>query len=54
MPDSSLLANMAKRETAIIRISHSPVLPFLLSTADKIGLQTINVKKEYVKYQSIY
>jgi len=55
MPDSSLLANMAKGETATIRISHSPVLlPFLLSTADKIGLQTINVKKEYVKYQSIY
>jgi hypothetical protein len=54
MPDSSLLANMAKGETAVTGISHSPVLPFPLSTADKIGLQTINVKKEYVKYQSIY
>jgi hypothetical protein len=49
MPDSSLLANMAKGETAITGISHSPVLPFPLSTADEIGLQTINVK-----YQSIY
>lgn len=53
MPDSLLLANMAKGENCH-NISHSPVLPFRLSTADKIGLQTINVKKEYVKYQSIY
>jgi hypothetical protein len=46
MPESSMMANMAKGETAT-NISHSRVLPFLLTTADMIGLQANHVKEEY-------
>jgi hypothetical protein len=53
MPDSSTLGQYDQGWNCH-NISHSPALPFLLFTAGKIGLQTINVKKEYVKYQSIY